>query len=261
MFCILGWRSYPAGTVFRVKCNQYRGHAENLRCLGGSLCSTQAIGGYKTGEHFNCRVIFGIIRQKIKKENLILGLVPAVLAVIAGVYAYGELAGRVVSLERSHNNVTDKMEQAAQEILAEMKNFAVQEQTQWDKGFAKIIVMTTEPCDRLGTQWKPYKAMAGRFPLAAGKTEEQLDYRKVFVSGKMGGAYMHPLTDSELPPHQHSYVDYHFNNRRGGPHHGDDDDMDRHYIQTSRTTGPGPGEGKAHENMPPYLVVHFCQKT
>lgn len=197
----------------------------------------------------------------MEKTSLIVGLVPVAIALIAGVYAYGELAGRVASLEREYDNVTEEMKKDAKGILDGMNDLADRNREQLDRVFAGAIVMTAEPCDQLGTQWKPYKAMEGRVPLAAGETEEQLERRKVFESGQIGGVYVHRLQDHELPAHRHSYLDRYFHSRESGRHPGDIDDHQRHYYEDRRETEPSPGKGEAHENMPPYLVVNFCQKT
>ena len=197
----------------------------------------------------------------MEKTSLIVGLVPVAIALIAGVYAYGKLEGKVESLQLDYDNATERMEKAAEDILDKMKGQSDRNQEQLDRIFSGTIVMTAEPCDRLGTQWISYKLIEGRFPLASGKTEKQLVRGKAFKAGESGGVYVHRLEEHELPSHRHSYIDRYFHSRESGRHPGDIDDHERHYYEDIRETEPSPGKGEAHENMPPYLVVNFCQKT
>ena len=152
------------------------------------------------------------------------------------------------------------MREEADEVLDTMKNQVEGQREEIRKLFAGVIVLATDTCDTLGPDWTSFRELDGRFPLGSGQTEEQLEGKTVFKINTVGGAYVHRLTEPEMPKHAHPYEDYHFNNRRGGDKYGDDDDKDRFYIVSKRNTTTR-GQGMAHNNMPPYRVVSFCYKA
>ena len=119
------------------------------------------------------------------------------------------------------------------------------------------IILTDQPCERLGMGWNPYRPVAGRFPLAAGQGRDDREEEREFVLGNEGGEYQHQLTKREMPNHQHTYKDHHFNRSRSGGDMGDEDDHQHQYEITTRKTLPT-GGNDAHNNMPPYRVLNFC---
>ena len=194
------------------------------------------------------------------KPELLGGLTALGIAVIAGAVAYGKLEGRVSSLEREHDRAVERMRTAASDILEEMGKLVENQRIGRDKLLANAIVLTDGTCDHLGSKWKPYEKIGGRFPLAAGQTKEQLKGKKTFEIGNKGGVYVYKLEIHHMPEHTHNYVDHHFANHRKGSSVGDDDDHDRTYKTPKRTTD-SEGDSMPHENMPPYFVMSFCHKV
>lgn len=119
------------------------------------------------------------------------------------------------------------------------------------------IILTDQDCAIIGDNWKRYEAMDGKMPLAAGGHTDVREEARTFAVGQVGGAYAHQLTVPELPSHAHRYQDLHFDNRRGGPNLGDDDDRDRYFRDPRRDTS-SVGGNQPHNNMPPYFVLNFC---
>ena len=72
---------------------------------------------------------------------------------------------------------------------------------------SNIIVFTDKACADLGTGWKPYEKMDGRFPLGAGETTDTRGDEQSFDLGNIGGSYLHQLTEAEMPKHTHSHED------------------------------------------------------
>ncbi|MDE0035588.1 MAG: hypothetical protein OXU75_20975 [Deltaproteobacteria bacterium] len=188
------------------------------------------------------------------------GLITLVLVAIAGFVDYGNLKGRVSVIERQHNNALARMSEAAQETEDNMAKLLTAQTVEFGKLLAGVIVLTVSTCDDLGPDWRRYDTMDGRFPLGAGQTKEQLEGKTTFKVGEKGGAYVHRLTELEMPNHTHSFKDRYLDGRTGGGVRGDDDDKERHYTDGNRTTKDR-GGGKPHNNMPPYLVVNYCQKV
>ena len=131
---------------------------------------------------------------------------------------------------------------------------------QLEKVLHHAIILTDQDCTMLGTGWRSYTPMDGKMPLASGVHTDGQGETRTFVVGQADGAFSHQLTEAEMPSHVHQYHDRHFNNARGGPHLGDDDDRDRHYMNDNRNTG-STGAGQPHNNMPPYLVLNFCLRV
>lgn len=123
------------------------------------------------------------------------------------------------------------------------------------------IVIFSGPCPE---PWRQLDILDGRVPigenpaLPSGKTENGLAVR---VLGDTGGEEEHVLSEDELPSHKHRTVlaGDNFNSewKAGNPGvalHGDrwQQKHDRSY------TAPA-GESRAHNNMPPFAVVSFCE--
>lgn len=107
--------------------------------------------------------------------------------------------------------------------------------------------------------WKYYEPSADRFIIGVGER-----FTLPYVAGEpryqTGGSETHTLQLSEMPGHTHVYQDSNVrvvggrglggSGSRGDVTSGDD----RQVTETS-------GEGKPHNNMPPYVALYFCIKA
>ncbi len=113
--------------------------------------------------------------------------------------------------------------------------------------------------------WSSFKPATGRFLVGAG-SEFDVSYEKdssgnrLSARGRLqiGGAEAHKLDLAELPKHNHNLTT----------------SLDGQAFQTGGKNYPVPtsanlqaypfngdeGEGKAHNNMPPYIALFFCKK-
>ena len=116
-------------------------------------------------------------------------------------------------------------------------------------GSIYISVNTTSPATYFGGTWQ---RITDRFLLAAGST---------YANGATGGSATHTLTVDEMPSHRHSaqYA------TTGGYKSGNLSQSN--YAASSTVSMYGniftdyEGGGKAHNNMPPYLVVYMWKRT
>ncbi len=150
-----------------------------------------------------------------------------------------------------------------------------------DRLLADAIILTDQDCAVLGADWRRYEGMSGRFPLAAGATQDARREERTFTIGDRGGAYLHPLSRDEMARHEHQIIEYEANNRtRRGmrlfiadnvdwvTHHGQAESVMTVYrnpdqYNTDRrllAKADGPARSRPHNNMPPYLVLNFCHK-
>lgn len=112
------------------------------------------------------------------------------------------------------------------------------------------VVAFDGECPKEG--WEPYQIGAGRFLLGADKTRDLHDE---------GGSEKHTLTLEEMPIHNHDGGG--FLVARNGENTvksetdkiGKDEINIRHGLEMFAMGG-----GQPHNNMPPYLVVNFCEK-
>lgn len=100
--------------------------------------------------------------------------------------------------------------------------------------------------------WEHYQLGAGRFLLGSGKGRElHAD----------GGAETHTLTVPEMPTHNHDSGKYSLVVKSHTETTDETDDIGGEEINVRRGFPMvSQGEGKAHNNMPPFLVVNFCKK-
>lgn len=99
-------------------------------------------------------------------------------------------------------------------------------------------------CPKKG--WESYQLGAGRFLLGFDKNDTRKE-RKLHYPG---GSETHKLTAEEIPSHGHNQVAH--GRRCSGECKSLVD------VGQTRTSSEA---AKAHQNMPPYLVVSFCKKT
>lgn len=100
--------------------------------------------------------------------------------------------------------------------------------------------------------------LRGRF--IAGYDSSDADYNMV---GRAGGEKAHTLSTLELPSHSHSVEDAYYaeNLGLGGKYHGSKEgvDADNDLYTRNITTGET-GDGRAHENRPPYFVLMYIMR-
>jgi len=118
-----------------------------------------------------------------------------------------------------------------------------------------VVAFEAEKCP---DGWKLYHEGAGRFLFGADNDHELRS---------IGGKKKHQLTMDEMPRHRHDdspdegkarhllvQVTGTLTEANTDPH-GDDQFNIRHGVRMKAR-----GKGLAHENMPPYRVVNFCEK-
>lgn len=103
----------------------------------------------------------------------------------------------------------------------------------------------TNPSQLFGGTWVQ---VTDKFVLAAGST---------YKAGTTGGEANHILSISEIPSHSHGVLAMHYktgaNDKTGG-------DSGGNWTQESFSSSTT-GSGKAHNNMPPYIVAYCWRRT
>lgn len=114
-------------------------------------------------------------------------------------------------------------------------------------GAIYMSVSSTSPASLFGGTWEQIQ---NRFLLAAGSS---------YAAGKTGGKATHTLTVDEMPKHTHK-VKYTGGNANGiyGGQPGTSVSADFAY---NNLVIDYEGGNKAHNNMPPYLVVYMWKRT
>ena len=114
-------------------------------------------------------------------------------------------------------------------------------------GSIYMSVNSTSPATLFGGQWEQIK---DRFLLSSGDT---------YKNGSTGGSATHTLTINEIPSHSHTLIS---NTPQGSSDtisilstlQGSDENA---FLRHSGYVGGS----KAHNNMPPYLVVYMWKRT
>lgn len=115
-------------------------------------------------------------------------------------------------------------------------------------GSIYLSVNNINPGTIFGGTWVQIK---DRFLLGAGST---------YTAGKTGGSATHTLTINEMPTHNHNYNTgrwYWAETAGGGEVVSSQSETSYMFTRTTSDTGGG----KAHNNMPPYLVVYIWKRT
>jgi len=108
--------------------------------------------------------------------------------------------------------------------------------------------------------WQEYAPAKGRFLVAVGTNVDANGTERAFSPGiGNDGEYEHTLTTDEMPAHRHG-ID------RQGPTRGIEGlppiGTDGAIIDTIEQEMSQPaGKGQPHNNVPPYIALHFCEKT
>lgn len=132
-------------------------------------------------------------------------------------------------------------------------------------GSIYLSVNSTDPTTLFGGTWVQLK---DRFLLGAGKT---------YTGGKTGGAATVALTEAQMPAHNHGGVTgsdgEHSHSFSGNRNSGNGQTAegkgtsDSYYTLYTDDAGEhthsisSAGQGQAHNNMPPYLVVYMWRRT
>lgn len=125
-------------------------------------------------------------------------------------------------------------------------------------GSIYLSVNTVDPSSIFGGTWERLK---DRFLLGGGDT---------YMVGNTGGEATHTLTLDEMPLHSHGFLDYWGTTydanlaqtkRNCVSVNGDGTGLDAGAAANSRTKTADTGGGRAHNNMPPYLVVNMWKRT
>jgi len=115
-------------------------------------------------------------------------------------------------------------------------------------GSIYLSVNSVNPSNFFGGTWEQIK---DRFLLAAGSS---------YSAGNTGGSATHTLKESEMPSHTHKYSSgrWYWSESSGG---GDiiNSQTETSFMFTRETSATG--GGKAHNNMPPYLVVYVWKRV
>lgn len=108
-----------------------------------------------------------------------------------------------------------------------------------------MSVNNTNPATLFGGTWEQLK---DRFLLGAGDT---------YTNGATGGEAEHTLTIAEIPAHSHNLGQ--FVSTNSGSVNGLLEEINKNAYGALNTNETG--GGKAHNNMPPYLVVYMWRRT
>lgn len=116
--------------------------------------------------------------------------------------------------------------------------------------------------------WRDSENLKGRFIVGASRNNKNLDENGnplgSYEIGKSGGEEKHKLIEDEMPSHSHQSGLYgdpsakYLNPNGGGKalrmQYAWDGAGNAYFTTDTR------GKGDAHNNMPPYLALYFCQK-
>lgn len=115
-----------------------------------------------------------------------------------------------------------------------------------------VMAFDLESCP---SGWEPFSRAAGRTVIGVGKGQRDQNDKPLTQRslGDTGGAEQHTLTIPELPKHDH-----------GGVWGGTESVAGMLNSYRTHTQGhkkvEAQGEGKSHNNMPPYVALLYCRK-
>jgi len=106
--------------------------------------------------------------------------------------------------------------------------------------------------------WRPAADLAGRVVIGAGEGQKDQNGKPLTkrVMGEAGGEETHTLSLDEMPSHSHTAQGYNGTDRAANQG-GQGDVL---FAATNSRTGTE-GKGQAHNNMQPYLVLRYCEKS
>ena len=134
------------------------------------------------------------------------------------------------------------------------------------------VVAFLHPCKE-ADGWEDYADGAGKFLLGVGKGvlrpqgphKPPLSHSEMPLSeikfGDQGGQETHTLTIPEMPQHNHHNESGKYLVQRTGEYTEIGTDSTENTIDIRHGFAIKPaGGGQPHNNMPPYIALHFCQK-
>lgn len=153
---------------------------------------------------------------------------------------------------------------AANGVLQLGENAFLTAQGAYPVGAVYISVTDTDPATLFGGTWQ--RIAQGRFLIGAGaNTANTTDYwgqyaagSENFPAGEMGGEPTHKLTVDEIPAHTHE-VRLGWSNSTAWGLTGTGTGANA--VVDQGTTTKAAGGGKAHNNMPPYLVCYMWRRV
>ena len=107
--------------------------------------------------------------------------------------------------------------------------------------------------------WEKYSDGSGRFIVGVGRhTEHDLYGNKVkkLKFKEKEGHRTHRLSAEEMPPHHHMYE---FSSGERSPGHPDKT-PEEFGVKDKKEKTTEAGGKKPHNNMPPYIALHFCKR-
>lgn len=106
--------------------------------------------------------------------------------------------------------------------------------------------------------WRSAPDLAGRGVIGAGEGQKDQNGKPLTkrAIGEAGGEETHTLSLDEMPSHSHTAQGY-TGTDRAANQGGKGDVL---FGATNPRTGPE-GKGQPHNNMQPYLVLRYCEKT
>ena len=137
-----------------------------------------------------------------------------------------------------------------------------------------VVVTSTVECGSLVGEWEPYNEGFGKFILGAGKgtlivsgphssQEAGTSVPLTEVrAGAQGGTEKHELHPDEMPAHNHAFTGASVTiggNNGTGRRLAVGDTADQGSFAPSGSIS-STGMNKPHNNMPPYIALHFCRK-
>ena len=121
-----------------------------------------------------------------------------------------------------------------------------------------VLAFNRPDCPLVG--WKPFAPLAGRVIVGAGsgmrdQTGKALTARTV---GQSGGEEAHVLTVDELAGHSHGYM---YSSGQHSPSQVDHTPQEFGLKDRPNTQTSASGGNKAHNTMPPFYVLTYCERT
>ena len=153
-------------------------------------------------------------------------------------YVAGETGGEVIL-----DNYLTKNEAASMYAPKNILEIA------YPVGAIYLSVNNTNPSTLFG--FGTWERIEDRFLLGASSTS---------AAGTTGGEVSHTLTVDEIPSHNHAFLRHQFNssdNSNGTNVYG----IRMQAMSQVNDTTDATGGGKAHNNMPPYLVVYMWKRV
>lgn len=216
------------------------------------------------------KLVMAIEGGKMALSRLEIGGVIAVLGLTftAGGFFYSleDRIGRVEERSTTGQDI-DRLESMINEVGASAPEVGA-------IALTGAVIASTVRCPQLGPDWFPYDKGAGRVLVGVGRGNG----RSVRNFEDTGGEEEHILTVDQIPNHEHPVVDpghshklpgEFITNRQGvnewggtepGGSIAEDQDLDISRDANSDVEVGPIGGGGAHNNMPPYIALHFCIK-